>query len=107
MLKIDRSCSQRIITTALKHHAKPMFGLLNASGQEFSAYPDGDRLADALAQQPDAIVVHNQNPDARSTINAMDLSAAQIVIEVREETKGVLGLLATRHGDHSAIPMEW
>lgn len=107
MLKIDRSCSQRIITTALKHHAKPMLGLLDASGQQFSAYPDRETLVDALAKHPDAIVVHNQNPDARSMINTMDLSAAQIVIEVREETKGVLGLLATRHGDHSEIPMEW
>ena len=107
MLKIDRSCSQRIITSALKHQNKPLLGLLDASCQQFSAFDDSDSLVAALAKQPDAIVVHNQNPDARSTINTMNLSPAQIVIEVREETKGVLGLLATRHGDHTEIPMEW
>ena len=106
MLKIDRSCSQRIITTALQHQSGPLLGLLDASWFKFETYPDDQSLA-AMESQPDAIVVHNQNSQARTSVTAMDLPASQIVIEIREETKGVLGLQATRRGDHSEIPMEW
>ncbi len=107
MLKIDRSCSQRIITTALQHPSSAMLGLLDADGKQFETFADSAALTDALKSRPGAIVVHNQDNQALSSIAALELSAAQIVIEIREETKGVLGLQATRHGDHSQIPMEW
>ncbi len=107
MLKIERSCSQRIITAALKHPSSALLGLLDANGLEFTLFPDQQSLSDALAAKPGAIVVHNQNPGAKTSIAAMDLPDDQLVIEIREETKGVLGLLATRYGDQSHVPMEW
>lgn len=107
MLKIDRSCSQRIITTALQHQSDPLLGLLEADGHRFTLFPDRASLTEALARQPGLIVVHNQHPEALSSINLMNLSASQVVIEIREETRGVLGLQATRHGDHAHIPMVW
>lgn len=107
MLKIDRSCSQRIITTAIKHSSEALLGLLDASGSRFQTYPDGEQLLAALASEPTAMIVHNQHNQARSAIASLDLPASQIVIEIREETRGVLGLQATRQGDHSEISMEW
>ncbi len=107
MLKIDRSCSQRIITSALQHHSSPLIGLLDADGKQFTPYPDLESLQQALSRKPDSMIVYNQDAGARSTIHAMDLSDSQIVIEIREETRGVLGLQATRHGDQSDIAMEW
>lgn len=107
MIKIDRSCSQRIITIALQHPTSPLIGLLDASGKRFSTYPDSNALSNALQAQSDAIIVHNQHEDARSSVAAQTLSASQVVIEIREDTKGVLGLQATRYGDQVEIPMEW
>ena len=107
MLKIERSCSQRIITAALKNPSSALLGLLDAEGVQFTIYPDQQSLNEALMSQPGAIVVHNQNHEAKTSIAEMNLSDSQLVIEIREETKGVLGLQATRFGDHSDIPMEW
>lgn len=107
MLKIDRICSQRIITIALQHQSSALLGLLDANCANFETCADSEALLAALASQPDAIVVHNQDSAARSSVAKLDLPDSQIVIEIREETKGVLGLQATRRGDHREIPMEW
>ena len=73
MLKIDRSCSQRIITTAIKHPSSSLLGLLDANGSDFQTYPDSASLLEALQRQPGAIVVHNQNDQALCSIASLQM----------------------------------
>jgi hypothetical protein len=47
-----------------------------------------------LNKNPDAFIVYNQHPQARERIESLDTGNRQILLEIRQETRGVLGLEA-------------
>jgi hypothetical protein len=97
MLTIKRSCSYRIITRALQVDDQPLVALLMPGADDCEPCLDQDQLQASLDSNPQAIVVYNQQADARVMVEKLKTPAAQIYIEIRQDTKGVLGLHAIRY----------
>ncbi len=96
MLTIKRSCSFKIITRALQHDDRPLVALLMPDAEDCELCLDPARLQSGIDAHPQAIIVYNQQADAISLVQGLSLSTTQILIEIRQDTKGVLGLHATR-----------
>jgi hypothetical protein len=97
MLTIKRSCSYRIITRALQVDDQPLVALLMPGADDCEPCLDQDQLQASLDSNPQAIVVYNQQADARTMVEKLKTPAEQIYIEIRQDTKGVLGLHAIRY----------
>lgn len=96
MLRIKRSCSYKIITRAVQLNGKPLVALLEPDASDCEPCFDRDQLMARLAASPGAIIVYNQQAEAISMIDQLVLAPGQIYIEIRQDTKGVLGLHAQR-----------
>ena len=96
MLAIGRGCSYRIITRAVQHTDRPLVGLLDPGADDCECDLDADQLTAALVANPRTIIVYNQHPDALALIDQLQLPEGQLLIEIRQDTKGVLGLQALR-----------
>ena len=99
MPTIRRRASYRIITRAVQHDGEPITGLLPAGADDYLPCDDGDELLTQLEQQQDAYVIYNQHPAARKLIDGLAFPDDQVFVEIRQDTKGVLGLHALRHGE--------
>ena len=97
MLTIKRTCTNKIITRALGHDSKPMLAILLPNAEDCIPCADPQQLSKLLEENSDAIIVYNQHFAARQMIEALELSEAQIFIEIRQDTRGVLGLHALRN----------
>lgn len=96
MATIRRRASYRIITRAVQHDGEPITGLLPSGADDYLPCADGDELLARLEQQPGAFVVYNQHPAARGLVEGLAFADDQVFIEIRQDTKGVLGLHALR-----------
>jgi len=96
MLTIERGCSYRIITRAVQRDDQPLVGLLKPGAGDCEYSLDADQLNAALAANPQTVIVYNQHPDALALIDRLQLDDDQVMIEIRQDTKGVLGLHALR-----------
>ena len=94
MLTIKRTCANKIITRVLTVGDQPFTAILSCDADDCVVADDSQSMQELLPQNPDAIVVYNQHPQAKADLDALDLDEQQIVIEVRQETRGVLGLQA-------------
>ena len=106
MLTIKRSCSNKIITRALNSEDRPLVALLMPGAEDCEPCLDWDQLQARLDSSPQAIIVYNQQADAIALVESLAVTAAQIFIEVRQDTKGVLGLLAFHKKDREPESME-
>ena len=59
---------------------------------------DLGQLQAGLQARPDSIIVYNQQDEARALVDQLELPASQVYIEIRQDTRGVLGLHALRRG---------
>ena len=96
MLTIQRSCSYKIITRALREAGKPLVGLIYPGAADCEYSLDPDQLKSKLESCSGAFLVYNQQAEALALVDELQLSAEQVLIEVRQDTKGVLGLHAMR-----------
>ena len=96
MLTIRRSVSYRIITQAVQQDGQLLVGTLMPNADEFEPCTDRDQLQSVLDSQPAALLVFNQHADARALVDSLNTQENQVYIEIRQDTKGVLGLHATR-----------
>ena len=96
MLTIKRTCSIKIITRALAYDSKPLLAILLPDADDCIPCSDPQQLVQLLEQNSSAIIVYNQHPQTAQLIDKLQTSAAQIFIEIRQDTKGVLGLHALR-----------
>jgi hypothetical protein len=96
MLKIRRSASYHIITRAVHLDGQPLVALLTPGADDCQPCVDIDQLQASLEARPDSIIVYNQQAEARALVDKLKLPASQIFIEIRQDTKGVLGLHAWR-----------
>lgn len=94
MLTIKRTCANKIITRVLKAGDQPFIAVLPRDADDCIVNNDEQTLKALLGQYPDACIVYNQHPQALITLNKLNPDPRQIVIQVRQETRGVLGLQA-------------
>ena len=106
MLTIGRGCSYRIITRAVQHEREPLVGVLLPGADDCSYSLDVDQLAADLTANPQAIIVYNQHPEALALVDQLRLAEDQIMIEVRQDTKGVLGLHALQRRGEEAETLD-
>ena len=95
-MKIRRSCSYRIITRAVNAEGQPLVGLLAPGADDCEPCLDADQLLAALKARTDTVIVYNQHADALALVDTLNLPENQVFIEIRQDTKGVLGLHAVR-----------
>jgi hypothetical protein len=97
MLTIKRTCANKIISRALELDSKPLVAVLRAGADDCEPCSNVQQLQNLLDEYSPAIIVYNQHEEAINLINLLQLPDAQIFIEIRQETKGVLGLHAIRN----------
>ena len=97
MSTIKRSCSYRIITRAVQMEGQPLVALLTPAGEDCEPCLDQNQLQARLDASPDTIIVYNQQADARALVESLITPSTQVFIEIRQDTKGVLGLHAFRY----------
>jgi hypothetical protein len=95
-MKIRRSCSYRIITRAVNAEDQPLVGLLAPGADDCEPCLDADQLQAALKARADTVIVYNQHADALALVDTLSVPEDQVFIEIRQDTKGVLGLHAVR-----------
>ena len=95
-MTIRRSCSYRIITRAVNAVGQPLVGLLTPGAEDYEPCLDADQLQTAVKARTDTVIVYNQHADAIALVNTLNLPKSQVFIEIRQDTKGVLGLHAVR-----------
>ena len=105
MLTIKRGCSNKIITRALNSENRPLVALLMPDAEDCEPCLDQDQLQARLDSSPQAMIVYNQQSDAIALVEALRVSPEQIFIEVRQDTKGVLGLEAFHKKNHQPEAM--
>lgn len=96
MLTIKRTCTNKIITRALAYDSRPLLAILLPDADDCIPCSDPQQLGQLLEQNSSAIIVYNQHPQALQIIEKLHKPVAQIFIEIRQDTKGVLGLHALR-----------
>ena len=94
MLAIKRTCTNKIITQAISYGDRPLTAILPKDAEDCIYSDDSAELQALLSQYSDAFVVYNQHPEARSQITKLETGDRQIMIEIRQEIRGVLGLQA-------------
>jgi len=106
MLTINRNCSYRIITRAVQMEGQPLVALLTPAGEDCEPCLDQSQLQASLDANPEKIIVYNQQADARALVESLTTPPSQIFIEIRQDTKGVLGLHAFRYQDQEPETLE-
>lgn len=94
MLAIKRTCANKIITQAIAYGDQPLTAIMPKDADDCIYSNDSDELQALLNQNADAFVIFNQHSEARSRVNKLETDDQQIMIEIRQETRGVLGLKA-------------
>ncbi len=106
MLTIKRTCSNKIITRALDSEDKPLVALLIPGAEDCEVYTDPGRLQADLDTNSQAMIVYNQQAEAVAMVQGLEVPPQQVFIEIRQDTKGVLGLQAYYKKDHAPEAME-
>lgn len=106
MLTIKRTCSNKIITRALDCENKPLVALLMPGAEDCKVCLDRHKLQVGVDENPQAIIVYNQQADAIELVESLKVPPAQVFIEIRQDTKGVLGLQAYHKKDHAPEALE-
>ncbi len=94
MQTINRDASNKIITQAVARDQTPLTGILPQHAKNWFIADDGGQLQELLSQHPGAYIVYNQHPQALTRVKQLQTPELQVVIEIHQETEGVLGLQA-------------
>ncbi len=106
MLTIKRTCSNKIITRALGCEGRPLVALLQPGAEDCEICLDPEQLQARLDDDPALVVVHNQQADAIALVESLRVQPAQVFFEIRQDTKGVLGLQAYHKKGHAPEALE-
>lgn len=106
MLTINRSCSYKIITRAVRMEQQPLVAMLEPAAEDCEPCFDPTLLQARLDANEGSIIVYNQHPDALKLVSTLRVSEAQVFIEIRQDTKGVLGLHAIRNRHNRPTTLE-
>ncbi len=105
-LTIQRSCSYRIITRAVNLEGQPLVALLMPGAADCEPCLDPHQLQAGLDARPEAIIVYNQHADTYALVDSLAVPDSQVFIEIRQDTKGVLGLHAISNRNDSPETLE-
>ncbi len=106
MLTIKRTCSNKIITRALDTEDRPLVALLMPGAEDCEVCLDREQLQARLEADPQAMIVYNQQADAIALVDSLEVAPAQVFIEIRQDTRGVLGLQDYHKKDHAPEALE-
>ena len=106
MLTIKRTCTNKIITRALQLEGQPLIAILLPGADDCNPCENEDQLLELLEQNPDAMIVYNQHADAINLMNNLPSPTDRVFIEIRQDTKGVLGLQAEHRSSAGKEPLE-
>ena len=106
MLTIKRTCSNKIITRARECEGQPLVALLEPNAEDCEVCLDRNQLQTRLDADPQTMIVYNQQADAIALVESLDVDPAQVFIEIRQDTKGVLGLQAYHKKGHEPEALE-
>ena len=106
MLTIKRTCTNKIITRALQLEGQPLIAILVPGADDCISCENEDQLLELLEKNPGAMIVYNQHADAINLINQLQSPTNQVFIEIRQDTRGVLGLQAEHRGSAGREPLE-
>jgi hypothetical protein len=96
MPTIKRTCANKIITRALQLEGQPLIAILLPGADDCDPCESEHQLLEKLKQDPQAMIVYNQHVDVIGKVDHLRISPDQVLIEIRQDTKGVLGLHAER-----------
>ena len=99
MLTIKRTCTNKIITRALELDGQSLVAILRPGAEDCEPCYDPLQLQSLLDDNPGVIVVYNQHGESIRLVELLQVASSQIFIEIRQETRGVLGLHAIRKID--------
>ena len=74
---------------------------LMPGGSDCETFLDQNQLQASLEAHPEAIIVYNQQVEALALVDRLTVPGSQVFIEVRQDTRGVLGLHAISNRDDS------
>lgn len=83
-----------------------MVELLLPSAEDCGVCADAQQLQPRLEAEPKAIIVYNRQADAVELVEGLEGEPAQVFIEIRQDTGGVLGLQAYRKQGHASAALE-
>jgi len=106
MLTIKRTCGNKIITRALDTEDKPLVALLMPGAEDCEVCLERDQLQARLDADSRVMIVYNQQADAMALVEGLEVGPTQVFIEIRQDTKGVLGLQAYHKKDHAPEALE-
>jgi len=106
MLTIKRTCTNKIITRALRLDTRPLVAILRHGAEDCEPCSDLQQLQRLLDEYPEAMIVYNQHEDSTKLIELLKVPPTQVFIEIRQDTKGVLGLHAIRKTGHQQETLE-
>lgn len=84
----------------------PLVALLLPGADDCKTRLDQDQRQTSLDANPEANIVYNQHADALALVAKLQLASGQRYIEIRQDTKGVLGLYAIRDRVHEPETLE-
>lgn len=99
MLTIKRTCTNKIITRALELDGQSLVAILRPGAEDCEPCYDPQQLQSLIDENSDVIIVYNQHGESIQFVELLQVASAQVFIEIRQETRGVLGLHAIRKGD--------
>ena len=107
MLTIKRTCTNKIITRALALEGKPLVAILRAGAEDCEPCFNQQQLQNLLDKYSDAFIVYNQHEDAIKLVKLVQVPSTQVFIEIKQDTKGVLGLQAIQNnrGQQEALEL--
>lgn len=106
VLKIKRTCGNKIITRALESEGRPLVALLMPGAEDCEVCVDREQLQARLDASPQAIIVYNQQADAITLVESLEVGPERVFFEIRQDTKGVLGLQAYHRKGHAPETLE-
>ena len=95
MLTIKRTCANKIITHALRYEGRPLIAALRLDAEDCEICDSIEQLQQRLEHDLDIAIVHNQHAQAIQQVMNIDTKHDQLFVEIRQDTKGVLGLHAS------------
>jgi hypothetical protein len=106
MLTIKRTCTNRIISRALAIEGQALIAILRPHADDCEPCENEAELLRLLQKDPTAMIVYNQQVDAMNLVNNLQLPTDQVFIEIRQDTRGVLGLHAIHKKPDQQVTLE-
>lgn len=106
MLTIKRTCANKIITHALRYDGRALIATLNLDAEDCVICDSIEQLQQRLKLDKEMAILYNQHAEAIRQVMSIDTPLDQLFIEIRQDTKGVLGLHASYKNTNKMEPLE-